>query len=233
VRCWFCINTFCAHGTLYHNLKNFGKENKYEPNHLELYFYDDDPDLDYRLSKCREKTEQKDREVIRTLVNIFNSGVNPYSDQLRTMGEVEDFFGLPYRVQPWSTFGPENIQQAFNVRVASVWVEGSEHRGQFENSVVLHRKDRSWKGIRSYNGCYDPLSYPLFFPRGEFGWHNCIPKVGVTEAQVNRAIAIRKQRAQGVVMMKRVIAYFLLTNMTRLPCIMILTDSFPMCRVCR
>jgi hypothetical protein len=33
------------------------------------------------------------------LVNIFNSGVNPYSDQLRTMGEVEDF-RLPYRVQP-------------------------------------------------------------------------------------------------------------------------------------
>jgi hypothetical protein len=25
------------------------------------------------------------------LVNIFNSGVNPYSDQLRTMGEVEGF----------------------------------------------------------------------------------------------------------------------------------------------
>jgi hypothetical protein len=53
-----------------------------------------------------------------------------------------------------------------------------------------------------YHGCYDPLSYPLFFPRGEFGWHNCIPKVGVTEAQVNRARAIRKQRAQGVAMMK-------------------------------
>jgi hypothetical protein len=72
-------------------LKTLAKENKYEPNHLELYFYDDDPDLDYRLSKCREKTEQKDREVIRMLVNIFNSGVNPYSDQLRTMGEVEGF----------------------------------------------------------------------------------------------------------------------------------------------
>jgi hypothetical protein len=51
-----------VYGALYHNLKNFGKENKYEPNHLELYFYVNDLDLDYRLNKCREKAEQKDRE---------------------------------------------------------------------------------------------------------------------------------------------------------------------------
>ena len=25
--------------------------------------------------------------------------------------------------------------------------------------------------IRAYYGCYDPLSYPLFFPRGESGWN--------------------------------------------------------------
>lgn len=25
--------------------------------------------------------------------------------------------------------------------------------------------------IQPYEGCYDPLSYPLFFPNGESGWH--------------------------------------------------------------
>ena len=25
-------------------------------------------------------------------------------------------------------------------------------------------------------GCYDPLSYPLFFPKGELGWHPNLPK---------------------------------------------------------
>jgi hypothetical protein len=35
-------------------------------------------------------------------------------------------------------------------------------------SVVLYNKDKSWKGIRSYHGCYDSLSYTLFFPGGEF-----------------------------------------------------------------
>ncbi|RCV25517.1 hypothetical protein SETIT_5G173100v2 [Setaria italica] len=94
-------------------------------------------------------------------------GINPYSENLRSM------------------------------EVAAVWIEGSERRGQFDNSVVLQGKDRSIHGIRSYHGCYDALSYPLFFPRGELGWHNCIPKVSVTMAEVNKARAIRKARADG------------------------------------
>jgi hypothetical protein len=115
------IYTFRVHGALYHNLKTFSKENKYEPNHLELYFYEDDPDLDYRLSKCREKTEQKDKEVIFTMVNIFNSGVNPYSDQLRTMGEVEDF--SDYHIE-------FNLDQRLDHnKPLTLEVEGSEHQG--------------------------------------------------------------------------------------------------------
>jgi hypothetical protein len=28
--------------------------------------------------------------------------------------------------------------------------------------------------IKAYHGCYDPLSYPLFFLRGEVGWNKKI-----------------------------------------------------------
>jgi hypothetical protein len=62
---------------------------------------------------------------------------------------------------------------------------------------MLQGKDRSIHGIRSYHGCYDALSYPLFFPKGELGWHNCIPKVGVTMEKVEEARAIRKAPAGG------------------------------------
>ena len=48
-------------------------------------------------------------------------------------------------------------QRTYNVpmasEVAAVWIEGSELLGQFQNSVVLHGKDRSRHGIRSYHGC--------------------------------------------------------------------------------
>lgn len=46
-------------------------------------------------------------------------------------------------------------------------------------------------GIRSYHASYDPLSYPLFFPRGEIGWHPDIPKCGVSEDQIMAARAAR------------------------------------------
>jgi hypothetical protein len=51
------------------------------------------------------------------------------------------------------------------LEVAAVWIEGSKHQGQFENSVVLHGKDKSWKGIRSFHGYYDPLR-TRFFSKG-------------------------------------------------------------------
>jgi hypothetical protein len=79
--------------------------------------------------------------------------------------------------------------------VVAVWVEGSERHGQFEHSVLLQGKDRSIHDIRSYNACYDSLSYLMFFSKGELGWHNCIPKVGVTMTQVERARANRKRCA--------------------------------------
>ncbi|RCV21856.1 hypothetical protein SETIT_4G171700v2 [Setaria italica] len=176
------IYTFRAHGQIYHNIRSFGKEDGHEPCHLELYFYDDDPSLEHRLRKCREKSAQEDREVIQRLKDILH-GINPYSENLRSMGQVdnlEDYHNVPLTSE-----------------VAAVWIEGSEVRGQFDNSVVLQGKDRSIHGIRSYHGCYDALSYPLFFPRGELGWYNCIPKVGVTMAEVNKARAIRKARADG------------------------------------
>jgi len=76
--------------------------------------------------------------------------------------------------------------------VAAIWIEGSELLGQFQNSVVLHGKDRSINGIRSYHGCYDALSYPLFFPRGELGWHMDIPKKGVSMDEVITYCALLK-----------------------------------------
>jgi hypothetical protein len=82
------VYTFHAHGQIYHNIHSFGKEEGVKKRHLELYFYNDDPSLEHRMSKCREQCTQKDKEVIEQLVRIFNE--NPYSQQLRSMGHVEN-----------------------------------------------------------------------------------------------------------------------------------------------
>jgi hypothetical protein len=71
------VYTFHAHGQIYHNMRSFGKEDGVKKRHLELYFYDGDPSLEHRMSKCREQCTQKDREVIEQLVSIFKG--NSYS----------------------------------------------------------------------------------------------------------------------------------------------------------
>ena len=82
------VYTFRAHGQIYHNVRSFGKEDGKEPRHLELYFYDDDPSLEYRFQKCRQKCVEMDKEVIRKLVDIMSG--NPYSEHLRSFRQNEN-----------------------------------------------------------------------------------------------------------------------------------------------
>ncbi|XP_035815166.1 uncharacterized protein [Zea mays] len=177
------IYTFRAQGMMYHNIKSFGKEGGSEHKHLELYFYDDDPSLEHRYRKCREEQLQKDKEVIKQIVGILHG--NPYSEHLRSMGHVENLDDYHIALNLDQTLNQKTYNTPLTSEVAAVWIEGSERRGQFSKSVMLHGKDRSSHGIRSYHGCYDALSYPLFFPRGELGWHANIPKVGVSMDEVD------------------------------------------------
>ncbi|PWZ57558.1 ATP-dependent DNA helicase PIF1 [Zea mays] len=177
------IYTFRAQGMMYHNIKSFGREGGAEHKHLELYFYDDDPNLEHRYRKCREECQQKDKDVIKQLVGILRE--NPYSEHLRSMGHVENLDDYRITLNLDQTLNQKTYNTPLTSEVAAVWIEGSERRGQFSKSVMLHGKDRSSHGIRSYHGCYDALSYPLFFPRGELGWHTNIPKVGVSMGEVD------------------------------------------------
>jgi hypothetical protein len=177
------IYTFRAQGMMYHNIKSFGREGGAEHKHLELYFYDDDPNLEHRYRMCREEHQQKDKDVIKQIVSILRE--NPYSEHLRSMGHVENLDDYRITLNLDQSLNQKTYNTPITSEVAAVWIEGSERRGQFSKSVMLHGKDRSSHGIRSYHGCYDALSYPLFFPRGELGWHANIPKVGVSMGEVD------------------------------------------------
>jgi hypothetical protein len=159
---------------MYHNIRGFSKEDGIDSSHLELYFYDDDPALEHRFHKCRMEQQQKDREVITMLVNTLKG--NPYSEGLKTMGQLED--ADDYRIS--LNLYPQKDQRTYNLLVASeaaaVWVEGQGLLRQFDREVCLHQNNQQITRIQSYNASYDPLSYPLFFPRGEPWWHTDILK---------------------------------------------------------
>ncbi|AQK68964.1 hypothetical protein ZEAMMB73_Zm00001d015454 [Zea mays] len=177
------IYTFRAHGMMYHNVRSFDREVGAEHKHLELYFYDDDPSLEHRYRKCRQEQFEKDKAVIKQLVEILKG--NPYSEHLRSMGNVDNIEDYHIALNLDQTLNQKLYNVPITSEVAAVWIEGSERRGQFSNSVMLHGKDRSSHDIRSYHGCYDALSYPLFFPKGELGWHANIPKSNVSMDEVD------------------------------------------------
>ena len=74
--------TFRAQGKMYHNVHSFGPGSR--PEHLQLYFYDDDPSLIHR----KEATKELDQEVVSKIVDIMRG--NPYSETLRRLGEHKD-----------------------------------------------------------------------------------------------------------------------------------------------
>jgi hypothetical protein len=154
---------------MYHNVHSFGPNSR--PEHLQLYFYDDDPSLIHR----KEATKELDQEVVRKVVDILRG--NPYSQQFRSLGahreNLED-----YRIE--LNTDKKLDQRRYNLpvssEVAAIWVEGSNLANRFKRSITLYGNNNERHSIHATQACYDPLSYPLFFPRGELGWHPNIPK---------------------------------------------------------
>ena len=178
------VYTFKANGQIYHNLHSFGKRDE-NSSHLQLYFYDDDPSLSHRFRKARfELFQARDRSIIASLVDILRA--NPYSETFRSLGQVENmdecriFLNTDYKLDQRTYNAPLTSE------VAAVWVEGNEIYQHIDRGITLFGNDNRCYSIKPHHGCYDPLSYPLFFPRGELGWHPEIPKVGVNPGQVIR-----------------------------------------------
>jgi hypothetical protein len=58
-------------------------------------------------------------------------------------------------------------------------MEGNDPQRCFDRSVVVYgRTDRHPQYIRAYHGCYDPLAYPIYNPRGKTGWNKFMPYSG-------------------------------------------------------
>uniref|UniRef100_K3Z0E3 ATP-dependent DNA helicase n=1 Tax=Setaria italica TaxID=4555 RepID=K3Z0E3_SETIT len=156
---------------IYCNAKKFYRS---DPKHLELYFYDDDPSLEHRYRRCREEKYEQDKHVVTILTQILRE--NPYSKQFITLGQNEKLDDYKLILNLDQRLDQRTYNAPITSEVAAVWIEGNERRNTFGKNIILHGNNNEIQGIKSYYGCYDPLSYPLFFPRAELGWHSNIPR---------------------------------------------------------
>lgn len=167
------VYTFRAHGTIYHNVHSFGPSSRTE--HLQLYFYDDDPNLDHR----KAATKQLDQDVVKRLVDILKG--NPYSQQFRSLGAHKDNLD-DYRIDlnTDKRLDQRRYNRPLSSEVAAIWVEGTDLAKRFDRRITLCGNNNEMHSIRVTSGAYDPLSYPLFYPMGELGWHSKLPKRNVS-----------------------------------------------------
>ena len=118
------------------------------------------------------KDANLDETIIKKLMRIL--GQNPYVQFFRRLKDLGSFQNLQIRIAA----NVKQDQRVYNApsadQVAAIWVEGNNQDVPFERDIVLHVHSGSSHRIKHYYGCYDPLQYPLFFPKGQMGWNRFI-----------------------------------------------------------
>nr|XP_040249639.2 uncharacterized protein LOC109743262 [Aegilops tauschii subsp. strangulata] len=141
------VYTFRAHDTIYHNVHSFGPTSR--PDHLQLYFYDDDPGLTHR----KAATEQLDQDVIRKLVDILRE--NPYSQQFRSLGAHRDNLD-DYRIDlnTDQRLDQRKYNRPLSSEIAAIWVEGTDlaKRGELGWHPKLPKRDVPWPVVQQPRG---------------------------------------------------------------------------------
>jgi hypothetical protein len=92
---------------------------------------------------------------------------NPYVHTFRRNGAFQNLDD--YQIELNTNITPD--QRRYNAptasQVAAIWMEENDPQRCFDRSVVVYGKtDRRPQYIRAYHGCYDPLAYPIYTPRG-------------------------------------------------------------------
>jgi hypothetical protein len=164
------VYTFRVCAGLYHALDNLVAADN-GPRHFQLYIYDTDENLVHRA----KRSPDLNIEVIRRILGILEQ--NPYAQVFKSLGSVPNLDEYRISLNTDIKLDQRRYNAPTTSQVAAIWVEGSDPQNCFDRSVVVHGKGDRPLYIRAYYGCYDPLSYPLFFPRGETGWNRWMPFV--------------------------------------------------------
>ncbi|CAH1427950.1 unnamed protein product [Lactuca virosa] len=165
------VYTFCVNGGMYHRIDQLIPRDGI-PRDIQLYFYDADYEMSNRL-----QWKNIDKRIAEKLIRIL--ATNPYVQIFRRLGDLGPLDN--YRVTLNASV--ELDQRVYNrpttSEVAGIWVEGNDNIAAYKRSIIVYARSDKPKTIQSYRGCYDPLSYPLFFPYDESGWHSNIPRHGI------------------------------------------------------
>ncbi|XP_058746222.1 uncharacterized protein LOC131619101 [Vicia villosa] len=158
------IYTFRAQGAFYHNIGSFYPNEGDRPRFLQLYIYDTDNELHYRM----RENPQLDESVVQKLQRLLHQ-YNPFVirfKQLSLLPNISDC-SLILKERP-SNHPQYNLPSA--EQVAAIIVGGDTESMAYGRDINVIRHDGNLKKVQETKGYYDPLQYPILFPFGTHGW---------------------------------------------------------------
>ncbi|XP_012856992.1 PREDICTED: uncharacterized protein LOC105976260 [Erythranthe guttata] len=166
------VYTFRAQGMVYHDLPGLNP-NENGPSNFQLYFVDTENEVTNQMNVLQTSTLSGG--TVEKLIHVLE--INPYAKIFR---RLKDYPAMD-EVQLHISKDVKLDQRVYNTptpdQVAAIWVEGNNENMSCEHNIVVHAHSGHRYRIKHYYGCYDPLQYPLLFPKGETGWHQNIFKI--------------------------------------------------------
>ena len=105
---------------------------------------------------CQQLTQMMERE-------------NPYVHIYKQVREAPPEQNISLKLKATSDLNLRRYNKPTAADVAVLMVDSEETTNRRE--VILRKRDGFLQVISEINPHYDPLQYPLLFPRGETGWH--------------------------------------------------------------
>ena len=170
-------------GQVVHRSGTLHPEHGFPPSYSQLYIYDGQRALDERMNRNENRNCHPD--VMRTIQNVMHRD-NPYALAFKHMSEVEQEEHLiaaaenrlPSEVQMYMKVAGD--RRRYNLphhdEVAAVFV-GEDGAPPTSRDIMVYPRNRYLETISTTSPNLDPMVYPIFFPRGDGGWHIGIPHV--------------------------------------------------------
>lgn len=175
---------FRIHGQVYHFAGPLHPEPGQRPSYGQIYILDSAQAASERLGNPANAS--CDPQVMANLSDLI-SRINPYAQAYKMMAEVveaeerdaaaEGRNVAPIRMifDPSSRLDPRRYNVPTSNEVAVVYV-GEDGDVPETRSLAVHPRGGKLTAIRDIDKICDPLTYPVFFPIGQDGWHPGLEK---------------------------------------------------------
>ena len=170
------------HGKLSHNAGSLLPPPGKPPTYAQLYIYDPDQALDYRMN--HEANRNLNRQIMETLQNMLiesHPGVQLYKQAYELTANMPPEQQCTIALR----FDRDTDRRRYNLPTAreiAVILPGDGDQSTDSRDIILRRRaGGALERISEMHPLYHALHYVLLFPTGQLGWHPRIPFRGNEE----------------------------------------------------